>query len=141
VLQAHGRRVLLTHGDQLCLGDVEYLRFRSQVRLAAWQAAFLARPLEERHALAQAMRDASRQHQRDPVTWADVDPAAALAWLQTANCDVLLHGHTHRPGMEPLAPGFQRLVLTDWDLDSPGPVRAQVLRLTSEGFARLPLDG
>lgn len=140
VLQAHGQRILLTHGDQLCLDDVDYLRFRAQVRDPAWQAAFLARPLDERRALAQAMRDASREHQSDPSAWADVDRDAALAWLREADCNVLVHGHTHRPGNEELVPGFVRFVLTDWELDGLPPARAQVLRLSREGFVRLDLN-
>ncbi|MBU1441170.1 MAG: UDP-2,3-diacylglucosamine diphosphatase, partial [Gammaproteobacteria bacterium] len=32
VLALHGRRWLLSHGDELCLDDKEYLRFRSEVR-------------------------------------------------------------------------------------------------------------
>src|SRR6476661_244636 len=45
VLALHDRRWLLSHGDLLCLEDADYLRFRAQVRTAAWQGAFLARPL------------------------------------------------------------------------------------------------
>jgi UDP-2,3-diacylglucosamine hydrolase len=53
---------------------------------------------------------------------------------------VLVHGHTHQPGSEPLAPGYVRHVLTDWDLDTVGTTpRAEVLRLTRRGFARLSL--
>lgn len=139
VLEAFNQRILLTHGDQLCLADVEYLRFRSQVRNPVWQSAFLGKSLEERLALAAAMRHASREHQRSPESWADVDPNAALNWLDNSNCDVLIHGHTHRPGSQELAPGIWRHVLTDWELDGPGPARAQVLSLQNEGISRLDL--
>nr|WP_259373157.1 UDP-2,3-diacylglucosamine diphosphatase [Azohydromonas aeria] len=139
VLQAHGRRVLLSHGDQLCLADVEYLHFRAQVRQPAWQADFLTRSLRERLDLARAMRHASRQHQSDPVVWADVDPAAALAWMRETQCSDLVHGHTHRPGRHELAPGLQRLVLSDWEVDGPGDARAQALRLSRTGFEPMNL--
>lgn len=140
VLQAHGHCVLLSHGDQLCLDDTDYLRFRAQVRQPAWQADFLARSLPERLALARAMRHASREHQSNPADWADVDPASALAWLREAGCSMLVHGHTHRPGRHELAPGFQRLVLSDWEADGPGAVRAQALRLSRAGFAHVDLS-
>ncbi len=139
VLEAHGQRLLLTHGDLLCLADVNYQRFRLQVRNPNWQRLFLAKPLFERHELARNMRDASRQHQNDMAAWADVDPRAALGWLSQAQCSVLVHGHTHRPGSQSLAPGYERHVLSDWELDSSGPARAEVLRLTQEGFARIKL--
>lgn len=137
VLEAFGQRVLLSHGDQLCLADADYQRFRLQVRDPRWQASFLARPLVERRALAQTMRDASRQHQGEAAEWADVDPSCAQAWLIHSNCSVLIHGHTHRPGSQALSSKLVRHVLTDWELDDASPGRAQVLRFTAEGFARL----
>lgn len=139
VLEAYGQRILLTHGDLLCLEDVHYQRFRLQVRDPDWQRLFLARPLAERRELARNMRDASRQHQNEMTVWADVDPGAALGWLTQAKCNVLVHGHTHRPSSESMAPGYERHVLTDWELDGSGAARAQVLRLTQEGFARINL--
>jgi UDP-2,3-diacylglucosamine hydrolase len=136
-LDAWGRRVLLTHGDVLCVGDVAYQAFRAQVRSAAWRQQFLAQPLAERTRIARSMRDASEaaKRARAPTDWSDVDTAAAVSWLHAAGCGDMVHGHTHRPGSETLAPGFARHVLSDWDLDAE-PVRAQVLRLTRDGFVR-----
>lgn len=119
--------------------DVNYQRFRVQVRDPNWQRLFLARPLSERRELARNMRDASRRHQNDMVAWADVDPEAALGWLIQAQCNVMVHGHTHRPGSQSMAPGYERHVLTDWELDCSGAARAEVLRLTQEGFSRIKL--
>jgi UDP-2,3-diacylglucosamine hydrolase len=140
VLDAWGQRVLLTHGDALCLGDAEYQRFRQQVRSEAWRRDFLARPLVEREHLARSMRDASEAAKRSKpaADWADVDAAAAVAWMHAAGSRTMVHGHTHRPGSEALAPGYTRHVLSDWDLDSE-PHRAQVLRLTRDGFTRVDL--
>jgi len=138
VLDAWGQRVLLTHGDALCLDDTAYLAFRSQVRGEAWRRAFLAQPLVQRAQLARGMRDASEVHKRAQAVWADVDPAAAVAWMHAAGARDLVHGHTHRPGSELIAPGFIRHVLSDWDCDA-APRRAQVLRLTRDGFTRIDL--
>lgn len=140
VLSAWGRRVLLTHGDALCLADEPYQAFRRQVRSPAWQRDFLRQPLAERERLARQMRDASEASKRRQTMadWCDVDAAAAVAWMQAAGCHDMVHGHTHRPGSEVLAPGYTRHVLSDWDCDA-APARAQVLRLTREGFARIDL--
>ena len=140
VLVAFERRVLLTHGDALCLSDTAYQAFRSQVRSEAWRADFLRHPLAERERMARQMRDASEASKRGkPVAdWSDVDADAAVRCLRAAGSDVMVHGHTHRPGSEALAPGFTRHVLSDWDIDA-APARAQVLRLTREGFARIDL--
>jgi UDP-2,3-diacylglucosamine hydrolase len=138
VLVAFGARVLLTHGDALCIEDVTYQAFRTQVRDARWQAAFLARPLAERRAIAAQMRTQSQKHQAQqrPENWADVDTASAVQWMQQAGTPVLVHGHTHRPARESLAPGFVREVLPDWDFDAPEP-RGAVLRLSAAGLRRI----
>jgi len=138
VLIAFGERVLLTHGDALCIEDTAYQRFRAEVRTDAWREVFLARPLAERRAIAERMREASRAHQagQREELWADVDAAAAVRWMHEAGAPVMVHGHTHRPGNEELAPGFVRMVLTDWECDRT-PARAGVLRLSARGFERV----
>lgn len=137
VLHAFGQRFVLTHGDALCLADAAYQGFRQQVRAAAWQAQFLGRPLAERLAIAREIRSASQtRRQFDGEGAADVDVAAASQLLREAGAAVLVHGHTHRPGSEFWPGGLTRHVLTDWDLDAAH--RAQVLRLTAEGFSRVP---
>ncbi|MBI3154165.1 MAG: UDP-2,3-diacylglucosamine diphosphatase [Burkholderiales bacterium] len=140
-LDAWGQRLLLTHGDALCLADNAYQRFRAESRSERWQRDFAALPLAERLARAGAARAESDRRRRaqpfDPALWADVDPAAAVAWMHAAGCHDLIHGHTHRPGDEVIAPGYTRHVLTDWDLDGAGRARAEVLRLTRDGLARV----
>ncbi|MDO5086412.1 MAG: UDP-2,3-diacylglucosamine diphosphatase [Comamonadaceae bacterium] len=140
VLVFGGARWLLSHGDALCLDDTAYQQFRQQVRQPAWQQAFLARPLDERAAIARQMRQHSqmRQQGQAPETYADVNEHAARAWLRQARCATLIHGHTHRPADHALGDGLARIVLSDWHLDGPAP-RAQVLRLTARGHARLSL--
>ncbi|HMM85792.1 UDP-2,3-diacylglucosamine diphosphatase [Azohydromonas sp.] len=141
LLVAFGRRVLLTHGDLLCLADVEYQRFREQARSDAWRRAALAMPIAQRRVVARQMRDASQQRQQGAAaTTTDVDPGAAVAWMHAAGCSHMVHGHTHRPGDETLAVGHERHVLSDWDLDA-SPPRAEVLRLTRDGFSRVPPVG
>jgi UDP-2,3-diacylglucosamine hydrolase len=141
VLNAFGQRVLLTHGDALCLADTEYQAFRSLVRSAAWQTDFLSKSLEARRRFARDVRNQSEMRKKDqpfPADWVDIDNPAALEWLHRAKSQTLIHGHTHRPATEPLGDGCVRHVLSDWDLDQPS-MRAEVLRLSSAGLARLSL--
>lgn len=144
VLDAWGQRVLLTHGDELCLADTPYQQFRREVRSDAWRRAFLAQPLVERERIARSMRDASEAAKRarfggkPAAQWADVDAAGAVSWMHAAGSRALIHGHTHRPGSEVLAPGHTRHVLSDWDVDTP-PHRAEALRLTRDGITRIDL--
>jgi UDP-2,3-diacylglucosamine hydrolase len=144
VLVAFGERLLLSHGDALCLDDREYQQFRTQVRDPAWQRDFLALPLEERRAQARGMRARSEERKRAtvPADWVDIDAATAVGWMHEAGTPTLVHGHTHRPQREALAPGQVREVLSDWDLDGgPGPARAQVLRLRRAGLSRIAPEG
>ncbi|MCH8178481.1 MAG: UDP-2,3-diacylglucosamine diphosphatase [Proteobacteria bacterium] len=149
VLEAFGQRALLMHGDELCLADTDYLRFRAQVRQPAWQQAFLAQPLAARLAQARQMREASQAHQQtqharhEGTRYADVDEACARDWLLAAQADVLIHGHTHQPATEPFA-GAVRHVLSDWHLDQNlehphGAPRAEALRWQALGFSRVNL--
>jgi UDP-2,3-diacylglucosamine hydrolase len=138
ILEAFGQRILLSHGDALCLDDHEYQRFRAQVRNEAWQQGFLAQPLAARRAVARQMREASEgmKKQQAPQSWADLDAEASRDWLQRSGCQVLLHGHTHRPAVHELGDGLQRWVLSDWDLETATP-RADVLRLDGHGLRRI----
>jgi UDP-2,3-diacylglucosamine hydrolase len=143
-----GQRLMLTHGDALCLGDTAYQAFRAQVRSHAWQQQCLAQPLAQRLALAAQIRQASQgnavRQQFDGDMQGDIDAPATALWLDTHNAPVLIHGHTHRPATAPLGLQAVRHVLTDWDLDA-GPnikPRAEVLRLDAQGLSRMaPAQG
>ncbi|MEO7152161.1 MAG: UDP-2,3-diacylglucosamine diphosphatase [Burkholderiaceae bacterium] len=141
VLTAFGERVLLSHGDLLCLDDVDYQRYRTQVRTEPWKSQFLARPLAVRRSLVAGMREQSRQHQaQQPLAaWHDLDPDMSARWLRAAAATTLLHGHTHRPGRHGLGSGLTRHVLSDWDFDvAPEKMRGDVLRLSGNGLVRVP---
>lgn len=138
VLSFVGQRWLLSHGDALCLDDVDYQRFRVLARSTAWQQHFLAQPLATRRAQARNIRSQSEARKHSSAVYADVDGAAACDWLQSTNCKVLIHGHTHRPAHHVLAPELSRTVLSDWDATAT-PARAEVLRLTSKGLQRVAL--
>ena len=133
-----GKRWLLSHGDALCLDDVDYQKFRRQVRSPEWQRQVLAQPLAARQQLARDMRGQSEARKRSEVTYADVDSPEARAWLLAGRADTLIHGHTHRPGEHDLGDGLRRIVLSDWDLAATPP-RAEVLRLDASGATRLKL--
>jgi UDP-2,3-diacylglucosamine hydrolase len=146
-LLAGNQRWLLSHGDTLCIDDVEYQEFRAKVRSRPWQDEFMAKPLLARQALARQLRTQSEARKSTDVTYADVDSALALEWLKASGSTHLIHGHTHRPGHHCLAPGYERTVLSDWDA-SATPPRAEVLRLTlpevdgsASNLQRRPLDG
>ena len=128
------QRTVLTHGDALCLEDEAYQRFRLQARDPAWQAAFLSKPLAERLALAQSMREQSKAHNQNVAYFADADRAMTQAWLQAAQSAHMVHGHTHQPADHEVTESGTALrqVLSDWGFEHGAP-RAEVLRLHADG--------
>ncbi|HET7732037.1 MAG TPA: UDP-2,3-diacylglucosamine diphosphatase [Usitatibacter sp.] len=117
-IDLHGVPTLLLHGDTLCTGDVAYQRFRAQVRDPAWQRAALARPMEERLAIARSMRaDSAEAKLGKTMGIMDVAPAAVEQAFRDSGCDVIIHGHTHRPARHVhVVDGREcvRWVLPDW---------------------------
>ena len=136
VLSFNHQRWLLSHGDALCTGDVDYMQFRQQVRSADWQQAFLAEPLAERQAIARGLRQQSEARKQSGADYADVDSQAAQQLLQQAEALTLIHGHTHKPADHELGKGMKRVVLSDWDAAATPP-RAEVLRLSARGLQRI----
>lgn len=145
LVNAFGTRTLLSHGDALCVDDVAYQRWRAIVRRPFVQSAFLALPMAWRSAAGRALRQRSdegamgavRPASADPKRHVDLDAASTLGWARSAEAPHVVHGHTHAPASHELAPGVTRIVLSDWDLDHPGTPRAEVLRWTVHGFARI----
>ncbi len=117
-IEAHGRRILLTHGDLLCTDDERYMQLRATIRDPAWRAEFLAKPLAERRGIAEQLRDLSKTETADKAEQImDVNQGAVEQVMREHGVAELLHGHTHRPAIhrftldgEPV----QRVVLGDW---------------------------
>lgn len=118
VIDLYGRRAALMHGDTLCTGDLPYQQFRKQVRDPAWQAATLARPLAERVALAEGLRRTSEGAKAGKtMEIMDVAQDAVERAFAELDCDLIIHGHTHRPGRHVYSVGGrerERWVLNDW---------------------------
>jgi UDP-2,3-diacylglucosamine hydrolase len=117
-LDLFGTPTLLMHGDTLCTDDIDYQRFRAQVRAPAWQKTFLALPLEQRKRQIEAVRQTSESEKtRKAPEIMDVNPGAVEATFRAHGYPRLIHGHTHRPARhEHRVDGriCERWVLPDW---------------------------
>ncbi len=118
MIDLYGTRTALLHGDTLCTDDVEYQKVRAQVRDPRWQQMVLAKTIPERVAMAQGMRAQSEDSKADKsMEIMDVSQAAVEQALARCDCDVMIHGHTHRPGRHVHRVGGRdrvRWVLPDW---------------------------
>ena len=141
VLELAEQKVLLSHGDALCIDDTDYMAFRQQVRSSAWQEAFLAKPLSERQQIAKDLRAQSKARQQTQTDYVDIDAKSAREWLRENDCKLLIHGHTHLPDTHDLGNGLSRMVLSDWEALATPP-RLEVLRWTqvTKRLARVSLN-
>ncbi|TWI69878.1 UDP-2,3-diacylglucosamine hydrolase [Pseudoduganella lurida] len=141
VIEDHGRRIVLVHGDAQCTDDVKYMAFRAQVREPAWQQQFLAMPLAQRKQIIAGLRENSRKDQGDKsYEIMDVTPAAIAQVFAGTGATVMIHGHTHRPALH-AADGRLRYVLPDWEPEAVPP-RGGWIAIGDDGaITRHALDG
>ncbi|SJN21653.1 UDP-2,3-diacylglucosamine diphosphatase [Psychrobacter sp. JB385] len=105
----------LEHGDALCTDDKKYQFFRKIMRNRLIQWYLLNKPLEKRLAIADKMRKNSQRNNANKAAYIMDVNDDAVATVMTNN-DALLHGHTHRPAIHPIANDKKRYVLGDWRL-------------------------
>lgn len=139
LLDLHGRRTLLLHGDSLCTDDHEYQKFRNMVRSPQWQQGILGMPLPARQALAAKMRSESKMRNANIASnIMDVNEGAVIAALNEHQADILLHGHTHRPAVHEVDLGHrraQRFVPGDWHAQKAWCIRANPHGIHLESFS------
>lgn len=118
LITLNGKLTLISHGDELCIDDIEYMEFRSMVRNPDWQKAFLAKPVEERIAYAKQARSESKSKTKQKaMEIMDVNQTAVEQLMAKHNVDLLIHGHTHRPNTHHFtsnSKNMTRIVLGDW---------------------------
>lgn len=118
VIDLYGTPTLLLHGDSLCTADVEYQKFRSNMRNPQMQKMMLARPLEDRQQMAKQLRALSMaKNQGKAEDIMDVTPEEVVKELEAHGVQLMIHGHTHRPAVHELEANgkpARRIVLGDW---------------------------
>ena len=132
VVDLHGERVLLMHGDVLCTADTSYQRLRRILRNPLVDGVLRRLPLATRRRLGHRLRTGSRMHTgATPAEIMDVTHAAVTAAMREAGVRTLVHGHTHRPAVHTFdldgAPA-RRIVLGDWH------AHGSVLEWRDDGF-------
>ena len=139
VLIAFGQRLLLSHGDALCLADIDYQSFRAEVRtrcLAETISGDAARPAAQRSRANSGTRAKLASTRRPHTNGRTSTPPKRFDGCKRPmhRCSSMAIRIVRAPTRS--APGFVRHVLSDWDLEQP-PGRAQVLRLNADGLKRV----
>lgn len=117
-IDLYGIPTLLMHGDTLCIDDIEYMKFRSEVRNNQWQKDFLSKTIAERDKIVRDYREISKNSTatKKPEIM-DVNQQAVASIMSKHRVHRLIHGHTHRPKEHVFSLNGQparRMVLGDW---------------------------
>ncbi len=119
-----GERILLSHGDLWCTFDADYQKVRRRVRSVWWQWIMLRLPLKKRLQVAEDARARSRTRKSVKAAYiTDVDERALDEAARNLEAAVVIHGHTHRPGITTTAGGVIRAVLPDWHFEEANCIR------------------
>ena len=115
--------VLLTHGDMLCTDDVEHQKAREKMVSDKWKFAFLNKPIDERLATANSLRQQSEEGKKiKSMEVMDVNQDQVVETMRRHNVHTMIHGHTHKPAVHEFeidGEPAKRYVLGDWyDQDS-----------------------
>lgn len=135
VISLYGKPTLLMHGDSLCTLDTKHQAYRKKV-LNPWiQKIFLSLPLRWRLKISEHLRQKS-YHRGNIIEEQirDVTPKAVYNAMEAHQVSLLIHGHTHRPGIHELLVDkkpAKRIVLGDWQQ------QASVLVYLRNGGCRL----
>lgn len=117
-IELGGRRALIMHGDLLCTRDVSYQYYRRLVHAAWFQVLFLAIPGFLRVRIAHGFRQLTRRlGNGKPATKTDVEQQTVETVMQQHDVTLLIHGHTHRPGIHDFSLDgvpARRIVIGDW---------------------------
>jgi UDP-2,3-diacylglucosamine hydrolase len=118
IINLYQQKMIIMHGDTLCTRDVGYQAFRKKSRSWWWQAIIKNLPLFVRRNMAENYRkkSASATAMKSQEIM-DVTPSEAVKVLEQQNCQILIHGHTHRPNIHEIQANnksAQRIVLGDW---------------------------
>ena len=122
IIEIDTKKVMLTHGDELCTDDSEYQAFRSVVRNPLWQKDFLNFPISKREKIAGEAKDASKDSKENKaMEIMDVNTDAVLKAFNDHDIEIMIHGHTHRPNIHKVSnegKNLTRYVLGDWSKNS-----------------------
>jgi len=117
-IDLYGTTTVLMHGDSLCSDDKDYQHFRRKVRDPAWQQHIIGLPVEQRLQMArQALELSAQSKQGKDETIMDANQDAVRRTVEENQADLLIHGHTHRPGIHSFRNNgreITRIVLGDW---------------------------
>ena len=117
LIELNKQQVLLVHGDRYCTKDKAHQWFRCLTRNRWFPALFLKLPRQLRTRIVMGVRLNSEKNTKK-VNVMDVVPKALTKHLAACKADMVIHGHTHQPGVTEhiyQEKKYQQYILSDWD--------------------------
>ncbi|MCP3698996.1 MAG: UDP-2,3-diacylglucosamine diphosphatase [Aliivibrio sp.] len=118
VIDINNEKVLIMHGDTLCIDDIKYQEFRAKVHQPWLQWVFNRIPLFIRQRIVKNVQDKIKEKkQHKKLTIMDVTQSEVERVMREAGVKRLIHGHTHRPNVHTFnhnSEEMTRIVLGDW---------------------------
>lgn len=122
LIETDGSRILVMHGDQLCIDDTSYQRYRNFIRNPLVQWTMLHLPVSIRNRIGQKLRARSDYDKGEkPSEIMDVTKSEVIRTMSEWNSHTLIHGHTHRQAIHHLEINGEpatRIVLGDWESEN-----------------------
>ena len=113
-----GKPTLIMHGDLLCSRDVKYQWYRKFMETPLIRRLFLSLPYSLRILLTRGVKPLMKKSASGkPPEIIDVDQATVEAYMARHGTTELIHGHTHKPGIQHFelnGKDARRIVLGDW---------------------------
>jgi UDP-2,3-diacylglucosamine hydrolase len=113
-----GQKALIMHGDLLCSMDWKYQLFRKVITNSLVKFLISMLPYGLRSRLAHGLRPGMTRHKNSKTdAMMDVDHRTVENIMSEYNVSLLIHGHTHKPGIDEFTldnKPVQRIVLGDW---------------------------
>ena len=126
-IDVNGKRILLMHGDTLCSDDISYQKYRRIIRKPLLLSLLGNLPQKIRRNIAEKGRAKSQQSNNNKAEYImDVNAETVKQQFIGHAADIMIHGHTHRPGRHAIELGdakgntkgnaktVERIVLGDW---------------------------
>ncbi|WP_028388791.1 UDP-2,3-diacylglucosamine diphosphatase [Legionella fairfieldensis] len=118
VIQLGDKRVLLVHGDRYCTKDKTHQWFRWLTRNRLFIKCFLSIPFSIRVQMVNKVRRHSQMNKQKSRSQMDVIQKPMLKHMAKHKVNMLIHGHTHKPGLSNHVYNsnrYSQYVLSDWD--------------------------
>ncbi|WP_413284154.1 UDP-2,3-diacylglucosamine diphosphatase [Vibrio sp. MA40-2] len=134
LIDLYGQKAVILHGDTLCTDDVKYQAFREKVHQPWLQSVYNCLPLfVKKKIVAKVQSDIGQDKKAKSLDIMDVNQQEVETVLEQYQCDLMIHGHTHRPNIHHFNINDHtpctRIVLGDWYSQS------SILKYDQNGYA------